>query len=270
MIYWLLFLAIIPHLWLNWRLPIQQPIRRHLLALVIILTWPIVWFPNFMTGFPEYTLLAPSIALCVFILLNNWVFPNDQRFFRRPFFLMGFIGVFVYTLALSGRTYVQPFNFTELWNGTKNDQYGGWFFLLQLAVFTLGWLGLLILYFGKKHHRTIGETLLVIFPIFVLAYMTIYRLNPSDAYSKPVYINYIPVILANLYGLAVGAAFIRQGIAKPSLVELNLGMLFVLGLTAARFFDSNWNEFYKGLAFVVLGVVFLFVNLRMSKRLVKS
>jgi hypothetical protein len=267
MIYWLLFLAIVPHLWLNLRQPIQQPIRRNLLVLTLALTWPFAWFPNYAGGIPEYSILTPTLALGIYMMVSRWVYPNEKPGFLSPLFLTGYLGVFIYTLVLSQDMSIQAFSIDALWSGRLSGQYWGWSLLCQLFLVFLLWLVLMVNYFRKSQITTIGETLLILFPVFALTYITLYRLDPNVYTTTKPYINHIPLIFANLYGLSVGIAFIRQGIAKPGLVELNLGMLFILGLAASRFFDSEWNELYKGLAFVALGVVFLIVNLRLGRRM---
>jgi hypothetical protein len=267
MIYWVLFLAIVPHVWLNLRQPIQQTIRRNLLVLTLALIWPFAWFPNYAGGIPEYSLLTPTLALGIYMLASKWVYPSEKPGLINPLFLTGYLGVLTYTLILSQGIGIQSFSIDALMNGQLSGQNWGWSLLVQLGVVFLLWLVLVVGYFRKPQMTTIGETLMIFFPLFALAYITFYRLDPNVYTTAKTYINHLPLILANLYGLAVGVAFIRQGIAKPSLVELNLGMLFILGLAALRFFDSKWNELYKGLAFVALGVVFLMVNLRLGRKM---
>lgn len=267
MIYWLLFLAIVPHLWLNLRQPLQQPIRRNLLVSTLALIWPFAWFPNYAGGISEYSILTPTLALGIYMMASRWVYPNEKPGLLSPLFLTGYLGILIYTLILSQGIGIQSFSVEALLSGRLSGQSWGWSLLVQLGLVFLLWLFLVVDYFRKKQMTTIGETLLILFPVFALAYITFYRLDPNVYTTAKTYINHVPLVFANLYGLSVGIAFIRQGIAKPSLIELNLGMLFILGLAASRFFDSGWNELGKGLAFVALGVVFLIVNLRLGRKM---
>ena len=75
-----------------------------------------------------------------------------------------------------------------------------------------------------------------------------------------------PVILVNLYLLALGIGVIRAGIRRMALGLVNAGMLMLATLILLRFFDASFSFVTRGLIFVALGVCFLAANVIMARR----
>lgn len=73
--------------------------------------------------------------------------------------------------------------------------------------------------------------------------------------------------LINLYGLAAGVTLILIGSRTGRLGTANAGMLLVLGLAFMRFLDSSQSILARGIAFIVLGTLFLTANLWLARRL---
>jgi hypothetical protein len=66
--------------------------------------------------------------------------------------------------------------------------------------------------------------------------------------------------------LAVGLSAAYAGFRDGSLGTANCGLLLVITLVAARFFDEDWSFVVRGVAFILLGAAFLVTNLWMLKR----
>ena len=77
---------------------------------------------------------------------------------------------------------------------------------------------------------------------------------------------YVVAISANLIAGAIGIGFILTGAKEADLPITNLGMLVTCGLILMRFFDENIDFLYRGVAFLVLGGLFLLINFRMMKK----
>ena len=77
---------------------------------------------------------------------------------------------------------------------------------------------------------------------------------------------YFVAIAANLIAGAIGVGFILTGAREADLPITNLGMLVTCGLILMRFFDENIDFLYRGVAFLVLGGLFLLINFRMMKK----
>jgi Predicted membrane protein (DUF2157) len=76
----------------------------------------------------------------------------------------------------------------------------------------------------------------------------------------------IPSLLLNFFTLALGIFTLLRGIRVGRVVEANLGMLVVAILAIARFFDSEFEFFVRGIAFIAIGLGFLGTNLVVFKR----
>ena len=73
-------------------------------------------------------------------------------------------------------------------------------------------------------------------------------------------------LLMNAYVLFIGIHILRAGARNFSMGRINLGMLIIIGLILARFFDANFSFIIRGLVFVTLGLPFLFTNLVLARR----
>jgi hypothetical protein len=73
--------------------------------------------------------------------------------------------------------------------------------------------------------------------------------------------------LANAFLFGYGLFYIKTGIQKHQMTFVNVGMLFISALIIARFFDTDWSFVIKGIAFVLLGIGFLSVNVLLSRKL---
>ena len=76
----------------------------------------------------------------------------------------------------------------------------------------------------------------------------------------------ISAVAMNVFVFIFGLYVIARGISGRSLVMLNLGMLLIGTLIMARFLDSHFSLFLRGLVFIGLGVTFLAVNRVMVRR----
>ena len=77
---------------------------------------------------------------------------------------------------------------------------------------------------------------------------------------------FLYTILINLITGAIGVGIIVTGVKSAELSVTNLGMLVTIGLIVMRFFDENLDVLWRGVAFLILGGVFLFINFRMMKK----
>jgi predicted membrane protein DUF2157 len=76
----------------------------------------------------------------------------------------------------------------------------------------------------------------------------------------------IPSLLLNFFTLALGIFTLVRGIRAGRVVEANLGMVVIAILAIARFFDSDFEFFVRGIAFIAIGLGFLVTNLVVFKR----
>jgi hypothetical protein len=76
----------------------------------------------------------------------------------------------------------------------------------------------------------------------------------------------VPSLLLNFFVLALGVITLLRGIRAGRVYEANLGMLVIAILAIARFFDSDFEFFVRGIAFIAIGLGFLVTNLVVFKR----
>jgi uncharacterized membrane protein len=69
---------------------------------------------------------------------------------------------------------------------------------------------------------------------------------------------------SNLILFSVGLGLIVNGIKRAALLRANLGMAVVCALIVMRFFDSGLDFFWRGIAFVAFGALFIFANIKIS------
>lgn len=72
-------------------------------------------------------------------------------------------------------------------------------------------------------------------------------------------------ILVNLIIFVLAIMTIRKGNLSSDFTELNFGLLIVAVLIFSRFFDSNISFLIRGIAFILVGVGFFFVNYTMYR-----
>ncbi len=257
--FWAFLAMAIPHLAYNFYRA-GEWIRKHLLAWAFMVSWAFGWFASTDSGLSEYIMVGTGLWLSVFCLLSSVLFPPGRNLVRQPFLVFGLAGVFIMLIICAYGARVPGFNFDRLW-GTL--EYPLWAALTNFAVLTLLALAWIIL--GWTHWKSIGFSLesglLFGFPLMLALYAVFSNGQEKDLPA---------IILANLYGLAIGVAYLREGIRSNSLPDLNIGMLFILALAVTRFFDADWSLIVKGVAFILLGIAFLLANLYIAKRRVSN
>ncbi|HEY3424796.1 MAG TPA: hypothetical protein VGL27_08380, partial [Negativicutes bacterium] len=68
------------------------------------------------------------------------------------------------------------------------------------------------------------------------------------------------------YVLWLSITIILTGVRQSKIGLLNIGMVMLAFLVAARFLDIDFSFVVRGLTFVVLGICFLIANLLMLRR----
>lgn len=128
------------------------------------------------------------------------------------------------------------------------------------------WLGAILvttmaasLLLGYKHYKEDKGKFL-----FLIAMLSTCGL--LMAWSVMLTNGFVYTILINLITGAVGVGIIVRGVQSAELSVTNLGMLVTVGLILMRFFDQDMDVLWRGVAFLVLGGVFLFINFRMMKK----
>ena len=245
--YWLLLLAVVPHLLRNMYLQ-KNEIRARLLGWTLALTFipPIIRI--FDQEYPLIMFMTVSTLVALFYLFGERIFSEKENLVYKPF---QFVAVAVAFIMLMFLGYDWPAeNF-------RSDNFSLWGSRINIAVLVLSVLGYLwLLYADWKEGRRINY-FVMLFPVVIFIGELIAKGGETT----------IAIVLANVYLFGFGIYYIKYGIEKHRLSLVNLGMFFISALIIARFFDTDWGFVVKGLVFILLGIGFLWVNLVMSKRL---
>jgi hypothetical protein len=74
------------------------------------------------------------------------------------------------------------------------------------------------------------------------------------------------VVIAHLATLAIGITACTEGMRTGSLGRANAGLLLIAAVAIARFFDADLTFVVRGVAFILVGVGFLTLNIRLLAR----
>lgn len=73
-------------------------------------------------------------------------------------------------------------------------------------------------------------------------------------------------IVANVAALALGVAACAGGLRHGAFGRANAGLLLIAATAVARFFDFDVSFVVRGLAFILVGIGFLAINVRVARR----
>lgn len=247
--YWALLAAAIPHLVLHIRNR-EESIRRNVLGWTLPATLAFAWFGVIEEEIAEFSFFGTALLLSGFFLLGKQLFP-ESGFIRRPFQNFALAGILIFLLFL---TY-EPGSLSG-WN-LMDSRYAPVAAYVNLAVLVLILIGFVYFFIKGIRERTLSEHFTASFPFLVLIFIWVMRSGGQ----------WTAVGIANVFMLGYGVSFLYAGIRERSLRAVNLGMLILLALITARFFDSDWSFVVKGVIFVILGMGFLGVNFLLARRM---
>ncbi|MCB9081542.1 MAG: DUF2157 domain-containing protein [Lewinellaceae bacterium] len=254
--FWAWILLALPHLWRHWRTQEQQ-LRRTALGWVFMLVFALGWL-RVMDGQASFAYLVGSSAvLAFFLLLSRRFFSQGASLIGRPFWAFSLGCIFILVIAMAyGMKVGDPADasLAALWSN-KLPAWGRALSWGALAGFVAGWGWQVYRLLVKDKGNYSALILLGLFPVFAWSYWIL------SIYGAGV----LAQVIINIYGLGVGAAFLQHAIRDREMLDLNIGLLFILSIAATRFFDADWSLVAKGIAFVLLGVVFLGVNVYLSR-----
>ena len=112
---------------------------------------------------------------------------------------------------------------------------------------------------GYKHYKKDkGKFLFLIAMLSICVLLTAWSVMQTNGFAY--------TILINLITGAVGVGIIVRGVKNEELTTTNLGMLVTIGLIVMRFFDEEIDVLWRGVAFLILGGLFLLINFAIMKK----
>lgn len=252
LIYWLLFLLIIPF--------ISKTLKKTNNELE---SYAFIWLSLICIGLglsattlndwiePLHIVLFGGFFSAVYLSKN--IFPQSDLNFKNPFAFLGGISVVIMGMILSFR------DIWELILDIKScyridEPITNIYFPLTVAVLFFIISTYLIFYAYK--HKVLSKSLL---GLFILPCSSVLFLN-SSVYIIPLTI----IFNAFLFSIALNRIII--GIKEFNFMFLNTGLVILSILTVLRFFDLNLPLNAKGFIFISIGVSFLVANFFISKK----
>lgn len=174
-------------------------------------------------------------------------FDEDSAVWRRPFQAAGMLGILVIA-------YVLTFQLRE-WANWDFPDFAESVPEYILAILLAGTYIFLLVKFIRRN-----KTAVLLFVLLPLLTSVIYTLSAFPETGL------IPLLLANLYLLALGVSTIITGVRDEHLETINGGMIILIAWIAARFFDWNVGFIIRGVTFIIIGSGFLITNLMLIRR----
>ncbi len=192
---------------------------------------------------------ALALLLLYFVLLLAFDRTDDPG--KAVFYMIGLMGAFTLLFILS---------YKDVWDGISVS-YAPY---LAEDYTVLGIAALLAI--GAVYFAVVRKAREPLTSMIVLFSILIAGLRLSGIFKDAPEIFAIGTVAANLLIFASSLYFIVRGSMKTSFLDVNIGMIFLCLLIVLRFFDWNLDFLLRGIIFVLLGVMFLAVNLYLVKK----
>jgi uncharacterized membrane protein len=242
---WLLFGAALPY----YRgLLVSRPKANAavILSWVITICFYFIFGAVFARELDRLGLFAYSALFALTYLIGAGWFKQEEYSGRMPFKTVGLAGSIGITFILT---------FKNVWRGLAL----GWHSETMLAYGIAG--ALLVL--------TIGANVLLRSPD--ASNIRRFSLIPCVIGIAYLLLPYEPsgigaAVILNVYMLLLSVSIIATGVRRQSLGIVNMGMLLLVALIVARFFDIDISFVARGIVFVLIGLAFLITNVVLLRR----
>lgn len=236
LIYTLLFLAALPHYFINFSL--KKTTTRS-----ILLGWAMVVTLGFTTIFLfNGRGMSALIILPLVYLIGKYVYHHPTNPIFRPF----------QTAAIWCFFWVVYFMGFEFWNNIISIPDN---IILQIFWFYIPLAAMLYLIVRRIQEGLYVNYFIVSLPLIV------FFIAVADDSSKS-----LASFLANAYLFLFGLYYLYNGLKSYKIGTLNVGMIFICSVIITRFFDADVSLLFKGIIFILLGIGFLFTNYWMYKQ----
>ena len=244
--YWLLLLLWLPYYIINLKKEqnkIMSLYTNLFLALSMIISLGHVTVRHYSILFPAYFFL-----LSVFILLNNFSIFRFSNSNYGAFDIAGTAGVYFMLFM---------FSFSDMWKEN---------YLNELSIYHLSDDGTLIWIFGLlllciilllfnlfKDRKNFLKMEYYAFLMFAILFFLIKQ-------------EIVSMLIINIYLAGISIEKIVTGVRKMKMRIMNLGLLLFSILLILRFFDTEMDFIYRGIAFIIIGIAFIAANYVMLKK----
>lgn len=220
----------------------------------VLLTACVCTGATFERTVPGLWIVAYSALLSGAGLLGLWLYGARDGWGNVPK-TFGLLGMAVLAYVFTWSEPWHEIGWRHLRNGWQYQGWGVWYDGGLTLVFLAGWLLAAL----KAFRRDSVETLtLAAFPLIATACFSVGTVvQAADS---------INALVFNVFLFYLGVMYIVLGCRNEKLRQLNGGMALLSLLLVTRFFDTGFSYLARGLVFIALGAVFLFVNVVMARR----
>lgn len=243
--YWLLLLSLVPFIYQLFKTEkTSNSLSFILWALLGSIT---MLLATFEMDFSPVVLCIYMSYFGLLYLVGIWYKKYTDSFVRNPFIVIGCIGTIIFLFISS---------FQGFWENVNEPRN-----VIQFSeLSTYIWIGLtimataLLVFLFRNDKTSLSNPLNYSFLLFIVIYCLCY-INP-----------FISVSLSNLLLLCIGISLIWRGNIELDLRLLNVGLVIILILIVARFFDFKISFIVRGIIFVFLGIAFFLANYALIKK----
>lgn len=183
--------------------------------------------------------ILTTILASAFYLASKTLVQETRNPLLRPFYICGMIALLIPSLVLSLKESASRYAL----NGTLVIPFFAG--CLGIAVTTI-----YLIWKGKKF-----EYVAPFLPFYIWVVSFTYHGGEENWY------------LYNFFALMLVASLLIRGFRENRLLIANVGLIYLAILGIMRFFDTNLSLWTRGMAFVLLGVAFIAVNILLIRRL---
>ncbi|MBX2849655.1 MAG: DUF2157 domain-containing protein [Acidiferrobacterales bacterium] len=201
-------------------------------------------------------MLMMSISVATY-LLGYLIEPNN-RFWSRPLTNIGAVGIAGFTIALTFRDLLN--DISPLFSKGSIDALSmlTWHQTLFFASLMVLSISLIIFNIARKRFESLPlASLFLIYLLFLI-------LLPERSHAAFSYFAW--AIVFSLILLGIGIWYVYLGVTRDSTSQLNFGLILMMSLVLMKFFDQDFSLISRGIVFIVIGLVFIGVNIWHSRR----
>jgi len=246
-LFWPLAALIIPH-FLQIAKKDSYFIRFNFFSLIISICLCVAIGITLLDILPTYWMIIYGSFFAILYLIGVLWVGKFKTNLLEPFKIVGLLGAFTLSYILTYR-YIWK---TIYWKFPQFAEAKGEY-IFAVILFLIA-LVLFVEFIRRDKTAVISFAFL---PLVTLAGHALYSFNPNTIF---------PVILFNLYLSALGINTIAEGVKKEHIGTINLGIVILILLVVARFFDSDMSFITRGIAFIIIGIGFLLTNLLLMNR----
>lgn len=252
-LFWPLAGLILPHYWWAYRRE-KEGVRTIGLGWVLCLCLSAALGITLEKSMPGLWIAAYACLYSIFCLVSVPSEGEPGGVWRRPYSVAGKLGTIVVAVFL---TYEWPWEEIGWKHYRTGVRYHEWAAIVDY-VLAVGLLiaVVLLLVTSVRRNRVEGLAFGSFGLVAALLYVLVSAVSPE----------WVPVLVLNVYLLALGILVIRQGLRVERRGTMNFGLSIVAVLIIARFFDADISFTVRGIGFIVVGAGFLITNLLVSRK----